>query len=279
MKRIERPPPIDSAPAGLFERGHLWIQEAVDGGRLQFRMSATGEVEFGTETREFDPQDVPPAHRHAVRHVRERLDREALMAAVEDPATVVFAGVATYRRRLDYDWRRLPGFLGTDVWSGSREAFLPPDATEQAFERLGLVPVNAIEKEVPAAHFDPREYDFPGSAWYDGPALGVVFRDKTGGRARRLNPAVADAEVGPDDGSASIDPESLADEYATARRFERVARELETRGRAVTFDALRDRVFEEVLREAYPTLFQGAATVDLAGLRRAIGERTGTYLG
>lgn len=279
MKEFEPIPAVEDAPEELFERGHLWIQELVDGGPLRFRLDGTGVLEFGDDDRVFDPAAVPPEYQHATRHVRERLDREALQSAVGDPSSVVFFGVATYRRRVEYDWRRLPSVLGTDVWSGAREAFLPPDATEQAFEGLGLAPVNALRKEVPAAHFDPGTYDPPPSGWYDGQVLGVVFRNKTGLRAKRLTPDFEDADPAPEPVADAPDPEDLAARYATDGRFQRVVRDLEAADRPVNFEAVRDRTFEAVVREAYPELFEVGGGVDAAALRAAIGERTGRFLG
>ena len=130
MKRYPPVPHVDSAPEGLFESGHLWVQELIDGAQLRFRLRTSGRLEFGDSRRRFG-DDPPEPYRHAVRHVRETLDREALRSAVDDVETVVFVGEATHRRTIDYEFGRMPSVLGLDVWDADRGAFLPPDGVER----------------------------------------------------------------------------------------------------------------------------------------------------
>ncbi|WP_435180819.1 RNA ligase family protein [Halorussus sp. AFM4] len=278
MKRYPEVPRAADAPPDLFESGHLWLQERVDGAHLRFRLRESGLLEFGDRTRTFDDtDDMPASYRHAVRRVRASFDREALRAARDDPASVVFFGEATVRRRIDYDWDRVPAVLGFDVWDADADRFLPPDAVEQVFDRVGLDPVNAVAKEVRAADFDPGDYDVPESAWYDGPAAGVVVRNKTGGRAVIPNPEVADL-----DESAPVDPsaedaeeraEELAERFVTPERVERVAADLDDRGQRATFDAVFERAFEAVAREEHHLLFGESASVDVQAFRSAVAAR------
>ncbi|WP_135827593.1 RNA ligase family protein [Halorussus halobius] len=274
MKQFPPIPPVEDAPE-LFESGHLWIQEHVDGATLRFRLRDSGAFEFGDRSRVFEPGEVPVSYRHAVRHVRERVDRAALREAVDDVESVVFVGVATHRRAVDYDWDRLPSVLGVEVWNDDEGRFLPPDAVEQAYDRLGLEPVNTVQKEVRAVDFDPESYDVPASAWDDGPAAGVVLRNKTGDRATLLRPEVRDA-----DASVPVDatPGELAEEYVTRQRVEAVVAELEDEQRRVAVDTVTDRIVERLAREEHARLFGGDRTVDPAAFRSAVAERTSRLL-
>jgi hypothetical protein len=242
-------PRLDDAQADLLEGGHLWLQEWIDGRECRFRLQNSGVLDVGDGDRPFDPSDVPPAYRATVRHLRERLDRDALRAAVDDVEAVVFLGVATVRERVDYDWARIPPFLGYDVWLADEERFLPPDRVEAIYEGLGLAPVNAFRKEVRAVDFDPAAYEFPASGWYDGPAAGVLVRNKTGDRAVLPNPDVAETDETTAEDEATVTPTDLAREVTTDSRIDRVEATLETRGTAVTADALIDRLLETVFRE------------------------------
>ena len=237
----------------LFESGHLWIQELVVGAPLRFRLEPSGQVTFAGRERRFE--DPPPSLRAAVRHVRERLDRAVLMAVARDPSEVVFYGVATRHEGVDYDWERLPPFLGTDVHAAERQGFLPPDVVERTFERVGLDPVDAVEKEVRATDFDPADYDLPASAWYDGPAAGVVIRNKTGGRA------AIRGDVRGDPGELQGDPAELAEAVVTPARVRRVDGE--------DFDERLDRVLDAGYREEHARLPE----VDGRAFRSAVVER------
>jgi hypothetical protein len=214
MKPFPDLPAVDAAAGDLT--GHLWIQELVAGAPLRIRMDADGTLSVADRERPLE--DPPPSLRAAVAHVERELDRGALLDAAEDPSAVVLYGVATRFEGVPYELDRLPPLLGTDVWSGDRGEYVPPDVAERTFERLGLAPVNAVEKEVDGRHLDVEGYDVPASAWYDGPAAGVVFRSKTGDRAALRT---GDARV--DVAGLPRDPGALADEVVTPARVRRVA--------------------------------------------------------
>jgi len=278
MKTYPQLPNVEDAPDELFERGHLWLQELLDGAHVRFQLRESGVIRFGDRIRVFDPDDVPLPYRHVVRHVRERLDRTALRDAVEDVEDVVFFGEAMHVQKIEYDWDRTPSFLGFDVWSDDTGRFLTPDAVQQIYRRLGLTSVDVFAQEVRATDFDPDSYDVPDSNWYDGPAAGVVVRNKRGSRATLSNPAI---RAGDDAGSteAAADPSAagLVDQYGTDRRFETLTRRLRDRDRPVTFDALYELAIEGVERAAHPR-FDGADSVDVGEFRSAMAARTREFL-
>jgi hypothetical protein len=275
MKNAPATPPIDKAPDSLTERGHLWLLERIDGARFRFHVQESGLIRFGDENRVFHPEEIPVQYHHAVRYVREHLDREALRSAVDDVEDYVFFGMATHRHDIDYDWERLPSFLGTDIWSAADERFLTFDTVENALVRLGLEAVNAFERELPTRDFDPDTYTVPESAWYDGPAAGVVVRNKRGERGEILSADIETSETELTEKS----PERVAAELATDERFETVERHLQQRDEAVTVDALAERVFEAIVWEQYRPLVQGPESVDLDALRSAVATRARAYLG
>jgi len=155
-------PHVDDAPTELLESGHLWLLESVVGGPLRFRLLESGLIEFGDADRVYaDPDALPPQYGHAVRHVRETLDRAALRGAVEDVEAVVFFGQATQYRGIDYDWARLPSFVGIEIRAADAEQFRPPDAVDGIFDRLGLDAVTPVAQEVRARDFDPASSEIP----------------------------------------------------------------------------------------------------------------------
>lgn len=275
MKGFPPLPALADAPPALLERGHLWIQEYLDCAPLRFTVRESGLVVFGGRERVFR-DDIPLEYRHAARHVRERLDRGALRAGVDDVEAFTFLGAAMHRRTLEYDWDRTPSFVGFDVWSDEREAYLPADVVERAFDRLGLAPVDAFEKEVPAEHFDPDGYEIPASAWRDGPAAGVVVRNKNGPRAKLLRPAFRKRAAGGAD-AIEGDPEELADRLATERRLETAVRELEAAGRTADVGAVRERVVDLVVREEYGRI-RSPRVLETRAFRSAVASRVRRYL-
>lgn len=254
--------------------GHVWVQELPTGAEFRFQVAASGLVTFATDRQSYDTATaVPPQFRLAADRINQRLDREALDAATDDPSDVTFCGIATRNEGLEFDWQRVPAFVGVDVWSGPQDRFLPPDSATSVYERLGLPTAPAIEKEVAAAHADFTQYTdesaFPQSAWRDGHAAGILVRDKSGGRAEAWS-VEETSQPAPDARS----PAALAAEYATAERIERAAASLQTEERSLTVDAVRDRLVSVVARESYVDLFSdGEFVASLPAFESAVAER------
>lgn len=268
MKAHPSIPRVADAPDRLFEGGHLWLLEKIDGALLRFQLQPSGLVRFADRTRVYeDPDAVPLPYQHAVGHIREHLDRAALREAVPDVQDVVFFGEATHQQTIDYEWDRLPSFLGVDVWSARTEAFRPPDAAEQIFEQLGLQAVNAFERELRARDFDPDSYAIPQSAWYDGPAEGVVIRNKRGERAKLRHPGsgASDSKV-----KAELLPVDLAAEYATQQRLKKIKAQLQRNNRPVTVETLLGRTLETVARREHARLYADGETVDVGAIRSVL---------
>jgi ATP-dependent RNA circularization protein (DNA/RNA ligase family) len=276
MKQFPSIPRVANAPDGLFDSGHLWLLEKVDGANFRFQLRQSGQLRFGDRSRVYEtPDDVPDPYQHAVRHVRTELNRNALREAVDDVESVVFFGEAMHQHAIDYDWERTPSVLGFDVWSATDERFLQPDTVEQIFEQLGLRPVNVFERERNARDFDPESYAIPQSAWYDGPAEGVVVRNKQGQRAKLLHPDFREVDdTVPVEGSAT----ELAEKYATQRRFEKLAAKFEDREQTVTFQPLYEQVLEDIVREEHKQLYHGEQSVDTSEFRSEVAARTRAFL-
>jgi hypothetical protein len=249
-------PLVADAPDSLLDGGHLWLQEHVLGASLRFRVTDRG-LEFGDDRRWFEPWNEPLEVSAAVRWVRERFDRAAFEAAVASPTDYEFHGVAPRHEGIDYEWDRLPAFLGLDVCGP--DGRLPVDRATSAFDRLGLDPVNSFEREVPARHFQPARHEVPASAWYDGPAAGTLVRRKDGGRAL----------IGGAESSAPtdrLDPEAFVDRHATPDAVEAATATL---GPDPSVDAIVDHLLAMLVRERYGEL----SRVDEAALRDAAVER------
>ena len=241
--------------------GHVWVQELVTGEPLRFRVASSGFVEFGTRGEVFGA-DVPLRFRQAARCVREQLDRSALRGSVENTESVTFLGTATLYKGLEYDWSELPGFVGVDVWSDEKDAYLTPDAASSAYSSLGLSPLPAFEKETDAERAPIEAYtsgDLPESRLRDGPAAGVLVRDKSGGRGE-VRRSVSDEEIAADE---------AAELYVTEERIDAVDGDVTDEN----IDDVIERVTETVVREEYVRLYEGESAVSETELRSAVAEK------
>lgn len=295
MKSHPPTPRVPDAPDSLFESGHLWVFEWIDGEPLRFALQETGFVQFGDGNRVYDDaEDLPPAYQPAVDYVQSNLDRDALRTAVHDVSSLVFFGQSTHHQTITYDWERLPPFVGYDIWDDDR--YLGPAATTQAFEKLGLAPATAVDREVRARDFDPEALEKPESAWYDGPAAGWLVRNKQGERALYYDPPALEGEEpirlseekstteptrsAPEERPSNAPAEEqplgaeLVDRYADPSRFDRVVADLEERGEPVVFDTVFERLLEMIARETHGYLDVADVSVTDAAVREAVAERT-----
>ena len=267
-------PPVADAPDDLLS-GHLWLLELIDGRPLRFQLQDSGLLRVGdAETLYDDPHAIPLPFRCAVRHIRESLDRDALRAAVDDVERVTFYGVATTRESVPYDLASMPPFLGTDVWAADDEAFRPPDAADGIFRRLGLDPVNTFAREAHARDFSVDTYEIPGSAWYDGPAAGVVIRNKQGHRGMVSGSSVPPSAPPPGSNEPGSTPsiDALVTEDATQEQIDEIAASLRAAEQPVAVDTVTDRLCATVGRH-HPTAFLGADSLDQAAFRSAVAEQ------
>lgn len=274
MKQYPPIPRLSDAPPDLLE-GHLWLVEKVDGAQLRFQLQEEGYLRFGDSRRVYDPEDVPEPYQHAVRYIREAFDRTALQGAVENVEDIVFFGEATHQHTIEYDWDRTPSFLGYDIWDANNEQFRPLASVKRIFERLGLCAVNVFERERPARDFDPDSYTVPDSAYYDGPAEGVIVRNKQGQRGQLHHRQFQDSAETIDIGASA---EELAQRYGTDERFETIASNLEDRDWDVTVDVLYEHALEAIVRENHRTLYEGRPPVEMETFRSDVAALTRAYL-
>ncbi|REA00522.1 hypothetical protein DEQ92_19835 [Haloferax sp. Atlit-6N] len=235
-------------------------------------MKPSGLLIFGDRERIFD--DVPPPYEQSVRHVREQFDRDAFHEAVDDPSAYVFFGVAPCNVGIDYDWDRIPPFLGRAIWNEDKERLLPIDKAERVFERLGLTPVNTFQKEVNVRDFHPERFDAPESAWYDGPAAGVVIENRRGGSAL-IQEIVVDemSNYEPIQG----EPTAVSNSLVTKTRVNQAIKAVEMPGKTATTAEVHARVFEMIVREEYARLDH--SNIDWKALRSAVGSVVAERLG
>ena len=222
---------VDHASGGTSPDGHCWVFESVDGIPLRATLQSDGQLVVDDGEQSPSNAPVPPAARPAVRTLRTALDRDALRAAVDVDSLTLY-GVGTCYDRIGYDFDRLPAFLGTDVRVDGD--LISPERAYEGFERIGLTPAPALDRERRADTLAPDRFAFPDSAYADSPVAGVRIADKHGWRGVLDNDAVPDPDrpafADAADAVASLVTDSLVS-AATGDAVEWVREELARRHR------------------------------------------------
>lgn len=81
---------------------------------------------------------------------------------------------------LEYDWERIPMFIGFDIYDTKAERFLDYDAKVEEFKRIEITPAPLVWRGK-LRDFTVEEYEnlIPQSAYRDGKAEGLVIKDYT----------------------------------------------------------------------------------------------------
>jgi hypothetical protein len=259
--------------------GHVWVQELPTAGQFRFQVADSGLITFATPDQTYDAASaVPLQFRLAADAIRERLDRQALSAATETPERITFAGLAPRYEGIDYEWPSVPGFVGVDVWSDEADGWLSPDTATTVYDRLALPTLPVVGKELPVSHTDLDQYTsataFPGSNWRDGPAAGLLFRDKTGTRAQTWHSTVTESD--PEIHAEGVD--ELVTRYAPADHIDRISETVTDGPAEPPVDVIRDRLLAKVARRAAANLYRdGDLVVSRRALESAIAERIQRY--
>lgn len=254
-------PPLETVEDDVLDGGHLWLREYVPGPVMAITVTEAGMLEFATGSGPID--DPPPSLTHAVEHVRRSFDRDRLRAGVEDVTEFVFYGIATRNEGREYEWVDMAPFLGIDIWADRKDRFVPPDVAERVFQTIGLDPLPAFRKEVPARQFAPDAFEIPTSHWHDRPAAGVLVHNKRGDVALHGYETV-------DPSPPAEDVESIV-QSAVSRYADRMLDDMGADVATVDVDVFADRLWSVVTRVSYVHL-RSALESDPEAVRSTVGS-------
>jgi len=241
-------------------------------------------IVFGSRNIEYwNEKDTDKNFIHAVEFVRERVDIEELAYRnrVEGPLT--FFGEAMHSHTLDYDWDRVPSFLGFDVYNHAQKGFLTFDNAKSMFEAIGL-PVVPVVYEGPAKDFE--DVEAPDSEYHDGPAEGVVIvnedtRQLAKYRSKKFKEMHSGQSVTNPDEYETSDAKVLARKFTTEARVLKMIHKYENRGRTIEMSIMEDlwkKVFEDIIEEEFETIFLGNYELNTKDLRSEVASITADVL-
>jgi len=144
------------------------IQEKCDGSNFRY-MFKDGNIIFGSRTQSLtsstgEEVNVNKSFRRCLDHVKKTIPK----AKLKEYEGLIFFGENMVKHSMDYDWDKIPPFLGFDILRIDSGNMLPFDESKRIFKDLGLdfVPIIDVkpadqiteinEKLIPVSFYAPR---------------------------------------------------------------------------------------------------------------------------
>lgn len=141
------------------------IQEKMDGANFRFVIK-NNKVIFGSRTQQLtsnegEDSNVPKNFRRTCEHIREQLKEKDLNWY----EGFIFYGEAMHKHTMEYDWERVPPYLGFDIYFIKEKRFIDINESIKMFLDMGLSVVPTIETRKAGVITQLTEEDVPISAF------------------------------------------------------------------------------------------------------------------
>lgn len=168
MQRHRSPDPASAVS------GDVRTEEAVSGLPLRFRYKDDVlKFGIGSTTHIGDP---PLNYRHATDHIRKEIDRHEVLRFDD----YTFLGYATTYVGIEYNWNKIPSYVGCDIYNEEQNEFLGAKEVERIHSEIGLSSQPTTSNEE--------------SVYRDGTVRGIEYRQDRN-RYVSLNPVTTKKEI------------------------------------------------------------------------------------
>ena len=134
--------------------GDVHLFEKIDGGNFRFYFTEKGDIVFGSRTQQLtsnegDDSNVAKSFKRVVDYVRETILESTDVEERKNWTRMIFYGEACIKHSINYDWDKMPLFLGFDIYDTKEEKYLDFDVMAFIFENdlnLHVVPYLGVYK-------------------------------------------------------------------------------------------------------------------------------------
>lgn len=266
----------------------LVIQEKIDGAQARF-MVWHGKLVFGSRDRRLRRNQVKESRwRDFIDYITAKMS-EVKLKRYEG---LIFYGEACWEQRLNYDWDKMPLFIGYDIRKRNEprpgEGWLAYPKNRVVFEGLDFrfVPVmglltSAELKEALKNTGTLTEDDVPDSKYRDGKAEGIVIKNYAKGMFLKYTATKWKENnwkySGIPKAEASDGAEKVVAVHCTNRRIDKmVYKILEETGAELDMALMQflpKRVLEDIYEENFKEIYYSNWVVDFKKLRQLVNQR------
>lgn len=157
----------------------IWVEEKIDGTNIRIFIH-DGKITFGSHKRELD-ENPEKFFIRILEYINYKLKGKDLSKY----NNYILYGEGCIKHTINYDWDKIPPFLGFDILDCNTNRFLKPKDASLIFESLGFtfVPILNLELNIltakTASFFlsELNDEKLPQSKYYLGSVEGLVFKN------------------------------------------------------------------------------------------------------
>jgi hypothetical protein len=250
-------------------------EEKIDGANTRFTI-INGKILFGSHNRELVLPEEDKFFKRFVQHIKSKVTPKPELEGY------IFYGEMCVKHTINYDWDKIPPYLGFDVFDLNKKAFLDHLGARRMFIDIGLgfVPVLWVKKVSELGEIS--EEMIPHSQYWDGTAEGVVFKNY---KKQMMTKIVAEQfkeknkevfGLSKKQARATGDEEIIVATYCTNPRIDKKVFELILEGHELGMPMMQElphRVQQDVYEENWHEILSSNYTINLREVRKLITKR------
>lgn len=279
------------------ENDEVIIQEKVDGGNFRFYINKDGNIIFGSRTQQLTSNEgldtnVEKNFRRGVDYIRERwegfkrgIPENIYDLILKDYYNLIFYGENMISHTMQYDWEKIPPFLGFDIYNLKTEDYLDYKIIKTMFKDLNLemVPLikickakdikNITEKDIPKSKYaslSSKDQLCEGLVYknYKRQLMGKIVRKVFQERNREV--------FGGSKKFAKTDDEYFVAIYCTNARIDKCIFKLIDEGKDLAMTMMGDlvkKVYRDIWEENWDEISFSKKKIDLLNLKKLVSRR------
>jgi len=256
---------------------NIVIEEKIDGANFRF-MFLKGNILFGSRTQSLGDIDakIGGNWKRCVEFIKERLNGVDLS---EFEGMILF-GECCVKHSMEYDWDKIPPFLGFDVLNLQNLKYLGYPACKSIFDQLEL-PFVPIIKICKAGEINElTDEDIPKSVYGESQAEGIViknYKEQIFGKFVTVKfKEVNKSAFGESKKRASNDDDRLAAMYCTNARIDKQIFKLVNEGQQLhmkLMEFLPKNVINDIYEEHWKDICWSQWSVNFKNFRKKVAKR------
>ncbi len=258
------------------------IEEKIDGANFRF-MIKDGQIIFGSRTQELEEgkdHKYEKNFRRSINYLTEKfakMDKED----IKEAEGLIFYGENCVPHSLEYNWEKIPAFLGFDIYNNKEEKFLDYEPIKWIFEEVFDLTMVPLIKTCKAKEIkEITDKDIPKSYYANSPAEGIVLKNYS---KQIFAKYVSDKfkEVnrntfGKSKKFAKDDSEYVLATYCTNARIDKIVFKLIDMGEKLEMTMMHklpNAVYKDIWEENWQEISNFKRTIDLKKLKQGVSKR------